>query len=402
MQSFELRCLLEKYINDTISAEEFKQLWKTLSENQFDSHWHELIGEVLTDARFHGLSDALEASGRLEQINLLIGEKYHIDKHEAMIEEKSSAFAETPVVRFNRYHLLRYAAVIMLVLLSGIYLLTQTGRHNVESNAAQQLTPVNIIKPGTQKAMLTLSDGSVIILDSMASGTIAHQGSTSIVKSAGGQIRYQALEPIGRNRDVTYNTMSTPRGGEYQLTLPDGTNVWLNAESSITYPTSFPGNTRAVVITGEAYFEVIKDKHRPFHVKAGDQEIEVLGTHFNINAYGDDGQIKTSLLEGSVKVNNSVLKPGQAYMNGNIGFTDVDQDVAWKNGIFNFNNQTLAEVMKQLARWYNIEVIYPEGIPKKEYGGEMGRNLTLDQVLNGLESSGVHFQLNERRLIVKL
>ena len=129
--------------------------------------------------------------------------------------------------------------------------------------------------------------------------------------------------------------------------------------------------------------------------------MEVLGTHFNINAYSDEDHIKTSLLEGSVSVNRMLLRPGQAYIHGSIRSTDIDQDIAWKNGVFNFNNQTLTQVMRQLARWYDLEVVYPQGVPIKEYGGEMGRNLTLDQVLKGLENSGVHFQLNGTQLIVR-
>ena len=214
-------------------------------------------------------------------------------------------------------------------------------------------------------------------------------------------IRYVKDEAHSQPETISYNKMSTPRGGQYQLTLPDGSVIWLNAESSITYPTVFSGNERKVSITGEVYFEVVKDKSKPFKVIAGDQQIEVLGTHFNINAYKDEDHVKTSLLEGSVKVNQQILKPGEAFQNGKVNATNVAQDIAWKNGIFNFNNQSLAQVMRQLARWYNLEVVYPEGVPRKEYGGEMGRNLTLSQVLKGLENSGIYFELEGRKLLVK-
>jgi ferric-dicitrate binding protein FerR (iron transport regulator) len=195
--------------------------------------------------------------------------------------------------------------------------------------------------------------------------------------------------------------MSTPRGGQYQLQLPDGSKVWLNAESSITYPITFTGNERKVTISGEVYFEVAKDKNKPFRVSAGDLHVEVLGTHFNINAYADEGSAKTSLLEGSVKIDREILQPGQAYVNGKVIAADVEHDVAWKNGVFNFNDQNLSQIMRQLARWYNLEIEYPQGVPKKEYGGEIGRNLTLAQVLKGLENSGVRFELKGRQLIVK-
>jgi ferric-dicitrate binding protein FerR (iron transport regulator) len=196
--------------------------------------------------------------------------------------------------------------------------------------------------------------------------------------------------------------MSTPRGGQYQLSLPDGSKVWLNSESSITYPVVFAAQERKVKITGEAYFEVAKDKTKPFRVETNDMQVEVLGTHFNVKAYADEGPTKTSLLEGSVKIDKQILKPGQAFTNGRIVPTDVDQDVAWKNGIFNFNNQNLSQVMKELARWYDLEIAYPDGIPQKEYGGEIGRNLKLNQVLKGLGNSGVHFELNGRRVTVTI
>jgi len=215
-------------------------------------------------------------------------------------------------------------------------------------------------------------------------------------------LQYQLLNgQVPASTILQYNTMSTPRGGQYRLTLPDGTLVWLNAESSITYPTVFAATERSVTVTGEAYLEVAKEKNRPFRVMAGDANIEVLGTHFNINAYANEGHTKTSLLEGSVKINSRILQPGQAFANGEVFQTNVARDVAWKNGVFNFNDQNLAQVMRQLARWYNLEVEYPLGVPKKEYGGEMGRNLSLGQVLKGMESTGLRFELNGRKLTVK-
>jgi len=390
MQSSELQRLLEKYIDNSITAEEFRQLWTSLGEGRYDSDWHDLTERVLNDKRLHDLSDQEQITQRLAQI------RARIDNDPAAAGQADPPRKQTPVILISR--VTRYAAAAIILLAFGALLITRNTKPSV---VAVTPKPPNKIKPGTQKAMLTLADGTVVALDSTANGKIAQQGATQVVKLASGQIRYQAANTTTEQDKVAYNVMSTPMGGQYQLTLPDGSNVWLNAGSSITYPTAFPGNKREVKITGEVYFEVAKDKNKTFRVTTGDQEIEVLGTHFNINAYADEDHIKTSLLQGAVKVNKVLLQPGQAFTHGKVEPTNVDQDIAWKNGVFNFNNQTLAQVMRQLARWYDLEIVYPQGIPKKEYGGEIGRNLTLDQVLKGLENSGIHFQLNGRRLIVK-
>ncbi len=201
---------------------------------------------------------------------------------------------------------------------------------------------------------------------------------------------------------VAMNTMTTPKGGQYRVTLGDGTKVWLNAASSITYPTAFTGKKREVSITGEAYFEVSKNKEKPFIVKTSSDEITVLGTSFNINAYADEQSIKTSLLLGTVKIGNSFLKPGEGYQDGKIVQTNVQQDIAWKNGKFNFKNLSLEQVMRQIARWYDVEPVYSNGIPEVKLGGGMDRSLTLVQVLEGLKSLNVNCRLEGRKLIITM
>jgi len=407
MLSSELRQLLRKYIDHSISEEEFHRLWKTLDERKSDADWHNAIAQTLSDTALHGLADPEESEMRLKKIQSLIdaGEKnkrqYFQDNKEGKTSNtRSSTEKQKKGLVVNR--IFRYAAILILLLVSVVYFLNKRSRKEFATVVTTQPPLQDSIKPGIQKALLTLADGTVIPLDGMADGIIAVQGKAKVVKLSNGQISYQANGSAEEEGEIIYNKMSTPRGGQYQLVLPDGTSIWLNAESSITYPAIFAAHERRVIITGEVYFEVAKDKTKPFRVVVADeQEIEVLGTHFNINAYSDEGRVKTSLLEGSLKVNKQILKPGQAFMDGKIGATDIVQDIAWKNGVFNFNNQSLAQVMRQLARWYNIEVVYPAGIPKKEYGGEIGRNLTLDQVLKGLESSGIRFQLEGRRLMVK-
>ncbi|MEP7259442.1 MAG: FecR family protein, partial [Flavitalea sp.] len=368
---------------------------QVLGQEEHEEEWLRKMEMLLVNKALHGLSDHRRASEALASIKARIAE-----------EENHSLPTMAPISRihFIRSRFFRYAAAVVLLAGAALYIFNVQRKNQYPAIAQNVPVKAKDILPGGQKAMLTLGDGTTIVLDNAANGKIAQQGHTQVLKLANGQLQYEALDnnnAEGSNK-ISYNTMSTPRGGQYQLTLPDGSNIWLNAESSITYPTAFAGNDRKVKITGEVYFEVAKDKTKPFIVTAGEQQVEVLGTHFNINAYTDEGQIKTSLLEGSVKINKEILEPGQAYMNGKISATDVDRDVAWKNGVFNFNDQTLMQVMRQLARWYNLEVAYPQGVPKKEYGGEMGRNLSLDQVLKGLENSGVHFQLTGRRLTVKI
>lgn len=259
------------------------------------------------------------------------------------------------------------------------------------------------IQPGGNKAVLTLADGRTIILDSAANGTLAKQGGASIVKLSNGQIVYKAK---GSSDEKLLNTMRTPLGGQYQLDLPDGTKVWLNALSSITYPAQFAGRRRDVKITGEVYFEVAKDKARPFVVDVnGQSTIEVLGTDFNINAYGDEGQLKTTLIEGSVKVNSTTIKPGQqATQTGSaisvINDADIDQVLAWKNGLFNFERVNIRQVMLQLERWYDIEVKYEGHAPDFRLRGGMDRNVKLSSILGLLKDLGVQATLDGRTLTI--
>ena len=237
--------------------------------------------------------------------------------------------------------------------------------------------------------MLTLSSGKIEL----------HASGDQIITDEGIAIHNNDGSLVYDKSDVVaYNTMTTPRGGQYKLQLPDGTIVWLNASSSITYPTAFPGNTRVVSITGEAYFEVAKNPRKPFTVKTYKDEITVKGTSFNVNSYTDEPGIKTSLLEGLVQINGMLLKPGNAYMEGKIAPTNLDRDLAWKNGVFNFNQVALKEAMKQIARWYDVELQYEGSVGDLLLGGEIGRNLTLQQVLSGLEDKDIHFRLEGKML----
>jgi ferric-dicitrate binding protein FerR (iron transport regulator) len=289
------------------------------------------------------------------------------------------------------------AAVLLLVTGSSVWLVFR-------QPATKEIAMVKDVTPGRTGAILTLANGDIIELDSLKNGVIATQQGTSLILQ-NGTLSYNAKDAA----DVSYNTIRTPKARQFQVVLPDGSEVWLNAGSSLKYPTAFIKG-RVVEISGEAYFEVTKNAAMPFKVKMNEQAaVEVLGTKFNVNAYSDEKSIDATLLEGSVRVNAGaqkvILRPGQqAQLNGTLTVNDhvnTDQVIAWKTGIFNFDGLGIEAVMRQLSRWYDIEVIYEQGIPSTKFYGEIGRNLNLSQVLEGLKLSGVHFRIeNGQRLIV--
>ncbi|EHQ28746.1 FecR family protein [Mucilaginibacter paludis] len=298
------------------------------------------------------------------------------------------------------------AASIVLCLSAGIYLLI----HN-RKTAELELSQKYDISPGGNKAMLTLSNGQKIILNGAKNGRLAIQRNVSINKTADGSLTYAAAAP---EAEVTYNTLTTPRGGQYQLTLADGTRVWLNAASSITYPVAFNTHERKVVITGEAYLEVVHHYGRPFRVTANGQTIEDLGTHFNINAYSDDPNNKTTLLEGSIKVikngRSALLQPGQqAVIENNVGTTDIKitkpvdiaETIAWRNGQTSFTNADIKTVMRMVSRWYDVDVTYQGKMPDQLYTGAISRNANLSGLLKILALNDIHFELQGRKIIVK-
>jgi transmembrane sensor len=316
---------------------------------------------------------------------------------------------EASVVSIFRKKWLPYAAAILVLAVAGaLFFMTGSQKQQDAPNKIAQVTPGEI-QPGKAGAILTLDDNTTIVLDSMGNGVITNQNGTKVLLR-NGQLLYQADKT---QAIVAYNTMTTPKGRQFQLVLSDGTKVWLNAASSIRYPTTFSKTERKVAITGEAYFEVARNASAPFRVTINEQtEVEVLGTHFNINSYENEESINTTLLEGSVKVKNSegtiVLKPGQqARVNGEekikvLSDVDVEKVMAWKNGVFNFTDATLQEVMRQLERWYDIEVVYEKEVPKFEFYGKMGKDLSLQTVLRGLEKSDVHFRIEGGRKLVVL
>ena len=299
------------------------------------------------------------------------------------------------------------ASFIGLFLLGGFLLFNRIASREIAKTEVNEQRFKEDVSPGGDKATLTLADGSTIALDDAQNGTLAQQGGSKIIK-LDGKISY---DPTNRNsKEIVYNTISTPKGGQYQLELPDGSKVWINAASSIHFPTSFTGKERRVEIEGEAYFEVSKNPNMPFIVIVNDAEVHVLGTHFNVNAYSDEDNIKTTLLEGSVKfvhgVNANMLTPGQQTQletNGMIKVVsnvDVDEVVAWKNGMFDFKNAGIETVMRQLSRWYDVEIEY-SGKTDDLFFADMRRNIKLSDALKALELTGkVKFDIQGKKIIV--
>lgn len=303
------------------------------------------------------------------------------------------------------------AAAIVILFVSGISLWIFNKEKTKEKTTAfvVRKEKTQPILPGGNHAILTMADGSTIVLDSVQNGKI--QGGNATISKQNGLLVYNGLRQSKANVTVAYNTLTTPRGGQYQVVLPDGSKVWLNASSSLHFPTAFVGKQREVELSGEAYFEVAKNKEKPFHVNVNGMQVEVLGTHFNVNAYGDEDDIKTSLLEGSVKIKSAagsdLLKPGQQAIlnikaaNIKIKKADMDEVIAWKNGLFQFDEAGITTIMHEIGRWYNVEIVYAGKVPERSFEGKISRDAQLSDVLRILQLSGVKFTVQGKRIIVQ-
>ncbi|MGF7078882.1 FecR family protein [Mucilaginibacter sp. UYCu711] len=301
----------------------------------------------------------------------------------------------------------RLAAAAILI---GI-ILTVTLRLSFQYQPPKNTAYKPDIAPGTNTATLTLSNGKKINLTNAVNGKLANQSGIQIIKTGSGQITYQpTAEPTGATETQT-NNISTPKGGQWQLTLPDGSKVWLNSASVLTYPSTFKDQKeRTVQLSGEAYFEVAKDKLHPFIVKTDQQSVTVLGTHFNINSYPDEPAVKTTLAEGRVKVSTRTgdtkfLIPGQQAVLEkdalHVKEADIEEALAWKNGYFRFNDESIQSIMRKLSRWYNIDVQYVPDVSKDGLNGKISRFKNISQVLKALEATQtVHFKVEGRRVTV--
>lgn len=300
----------------------------------------------------------------------------------------------------QRWYWAAAAAVLLLVSIGGYFQL----KHQKGITGVAKIEKVT---PGYERATLILDDGSMVQLDSAGNRTLQQGG--SLIRQQGGQLVYAAASS---DKDaVTYNTLRTPRGGQFKVTLPDGTMVWLNAASSIRYPTTFLGRERRVEMSGEAYFEVAKNEEKPFKVSAnGKAEVKVLGTHFNVDAYPEEGIIKTTLLEGAVSMSTPanppvLLKPGQQAAAGQaeikiVNDANIDQVMAWRYGLFNFDRSNLQSVMNELSRWYDVDVRYEGQIPSRIFRGKIKRDLSLTQVLEVLQDVNIKFRITGKTIVV--
>lgn len=380
--------LFRKYLDNRCSPDEVDQLMAFLKEDAYKQYAGELI-EQQTSANMDNH----------RPVDLAIRERLEL-RLQAILG------AKTPAIPVHQVHFVRRnrwwaAAAIILLLGTGAYVYMSPSR-SPKAELVQVKPEINVKKdvaPGGNKAMLILANGSAIILDSAGNGKLAQQGQTTVIKSNDGKLVYNANPLTTDHSPFTYNTLSTPRGGQYQLVLPDGSIVWLNAASSIRYPTAFAGNEREVEVTGEAYFEVTKNAAKPFRVKMNNgAAVEVLGTHFNINAYNEEPATKITLLEGRIKVSgktgNVVIKPGQqARLTDQNSIlkvandADVEEVMAWKNGAFQFGGADIQTVMRQISRWYDVDVEYKGNI-SLHFAGTMSRNVNISQVLEMLEKAG--------------
>lgn len=315
-----------------------------------------------------------------------------------------SAPKEVRMTPFLQRRWWRYAAAVLILAGTGAYLWSIT--RNQQAAAPAQLAQTSV-SPGTNGAVLTLADGTKVVLDSLDNGVVASQRGTDVVLK-NGLLEYHTTD---NGMQASYNTLEIPRGRQFQLVLPDGSKVWLNAASTIKYPTIFTGRERVVEISGEAFFDVEQDKAKPFIVKINNSTIiEVLATSFNINAYEQEQTVKTTLVEGALRVNanndRQLLKPGQQAQVAAgkpvkvVNNVNISQAMAWKNGYFDFNDVDLPVMMRQLERWYDIQVVYEGTVPDVTFKGKMDRNVQLSDVVGFLKNFGINASLQDRKLLI--
>lgn len=401
--------LFDRYMSDSASVEELDELDLFLNDHSYEEVVKDHLVNLLCATEPLAASDEDRLKAVLRKINL----------EEPTLRKTPEGYSRrSPVIR-------RWWAVAALFagMAVAIWVLRRPATPAVAKANVQRYDRA----PGKNVAVLTLSDGSSITLDSAQNGLLARQGNSSVTKSGDGALAYQPAK--GVKTVAVYNTLSTPRGGQYRLLLPDGSQVWLNAASSISYPTAFTGSERSVTITGEAYLEIAPNATMPFRVKVnapqGQKDVLVLGTHFNIKAYEDETTVTTTLLEGSVRLEGpgdgegrgdpkgtadakgTILRPGEAgqwradgsmYVDPN---ANLEEAVAWKNGLFHFERADIAEVMRQISRWYDVEVVFRGKQPDTRFDGEITRNSNLSEVFKILQLSNVHFTVEDKKVIVE-
>lgn len=386
-----------------------EKLIKRLTSNTYTDQDAKELNDWLKTASIEQIEEVLDRYGDFFKNldNTITGEYsslfQKIENRINLIEQNSA-----PRPMWPNFRQAAGAGLILLILVVGAGLAFWRMSASSAQSSFSINKPVKIL-PGGNKAILTLANGSKVMLDNVQNGVVAHEGNTTIEKSDNGRLSY-SINNAGVNETAGHNIVSTPLGGEYRLVLPDGSKVWLNAGSSLKFPTAFTGNERRVELKGEAYFEVSKNKKMPFRVMAGVTEVEVLGTHFNVSAYKDEQsrEVTTTLLEGSVRVikgaESRVIRPGQkAIVNKTINVKRVNasEAIEWKNGNFNFSNESIQSIMQKISRWYDVEVEYQGNVTTEGFVGTIQRSTDIKEVLERLELTGlVHFKIVERRIIV--
>lgn len=381
MEHNRLEYLIEQYSSGKITTEELQEL----------NQWYDSV-----DYGFKSFDEWVNEVGSESN---LVDELY--SRFDSTPKSPKRVVYLRPVYRFTAV-----AASILLVISIAIIL---------NNKKKAKLSVVNIIEkpvlPGSQKAILKLANGQNIILDDQHPGKVANQYGISIVKNSKGQIVYSNPAHSAKPADELYNTIETPRGGKYSVILPDGTVVWLNAASSLKYPLHFSKNERRVELTGEAYFEVAHNKYQPFKVISKNQEVRVLGTHFDVKAYDDDDAVSTTLLQGSVLIHNNALNKSQLLVPGQqanltqnnmqVGEVNTQQVISWKKGYFLFDHDNIKDIMKMISRWYDVDIRYADIDQHETFGGTFSEYSDLKGMLQNLQQLGhVHFKLEGRKITV--
>lgn len=342
----------------------------------------------------------------------LIKDTDDLEKDHDKIWENISVATTAKKNKVKSFYIAVSIAASFIIILGYIFYSNPSLSSKASAPEKNTIASAHIV-PGGNIATLTLADGTTLGLDKSPLGKIAFQGGAEISKTANGQLNYQLVSvPTIADEQMAANVVSTPRGGQYQIVLSDGTKVWLNAASVLRFPARFVGQQRLVTLEGEAYFEVAKDRHKPFKVMSGGQTVEVLGTHFNIKSYADEKSIRTTLLEGSVRIrakgrngqeNMAVLKPGEEATNAaglKVSQADIQEAIAWKNNQFTFHSEPLSAIMRDISRWYNVDVAYKGNISEMSFTGSISRYAGIAKVLETLELTNlVHFKIEERRII---
>jgi ferric-dicitrate binding protein FerR (iron transport regulator) len=377
--------ILNKLANRTATPEElseFHAYLQKLDEKEF-GQLLDIYGNIVSQIKNPGTPDEIlfeQIRSKIETFDYLPG------------SDSAKTGLLTKFKKGSEWYLV--AAAVLVIILSGIHLISRSGKKTSPVVVSKNIR----VSPGTNKAVLTLANGKQIVLDETSKGNIGSDAGAKIIKLDSGLVAYK--DNSNQNNEIAYNTISTPRGGQYQLILPDGTHAWLNAASSLRFPTQFRGSERRVELTGEGYFDVTHDPAHPFIVSFSNTEVKVLGTEFNIMAYDDEAATQTTLVRGSVRLSKghqqALLQPGKMAVvkdeHLKVQEADIEQVTAWKNGMLSLENADLATVLRQVSRWYNVNIHYQGSIPEKRFFGLISRNVNLSTIIEFLQKNNVHIK----------